>query len=126
MSIRYPQRWYPCERCQEVTQHAIVGNRLLSRWDVARLPADGAPAVSWRCAAHRRYKMRSAAAMWANQYGDLCSRLVCGHQTCWIFRDDFAYTQRMIERGLATGELQLAKRQRCFVCADLEMKEVAE
>jgi hypothetical protein len=32
------QRWQPCAICQAPTQHALAGNRMLSRWDVQRLP----------------------------------------------------------------------------------------
>lgn len=120
MSIRYPQRWYQCALCQESTQHAVAGNRLLSRWDVMRLPADHPPAFSWRCAAHRHYKLRAATAIWANEHGDLCFRLTCGHQVQCVFRDEWGYTQAMIERGLKTGELRLDKHRRCFACGDQE------
>lgn len=48
------QRWQPCAICRASTQDALVGNRLLSLWNVQRLPAEGAPAISWRCEADRR------------------------------------------------------------------------
>jgi hypothetical protein len=126
MSIRYPQRWYKCAMCQESPQHAVAGNRLLSRWDVMRLPTDHPPVYSWRCTAHRHYKMRPASAIWANDYGDLCFRLVCGHQVQWVFREEWGYTQAMIERGLAARELKLERRQRCYQCGDLEQEREAQ
>ena len=119
MSIRYPQRWQHCTVCHAPTQFAVVGNRLLSRWDVHRLPDEGVPAISWRCEKHRTYKMRPASAIQANEYGDLCYTLTCGHQSQWVFRHAWKYTQDMIERGLVTGELRLEERHRCFACADL-------
>ena len=42
------QRWYKCALCRASTQHAVVGNRLLSCWDVQRLPTDHPP-EAWRC-----------------------------------------------------------------------------
>lgn len=113
-------RWHPCAICQESTQQALVGNCLLSRWDVQRLPAEAAPPVSWRCHHHRRCKLRPASTMWANEHGDLCCMLTCGHQVQWVFRGEWAYTPEMVQRGLATGELRLDKRRRCFTCGDLE------
>jgi hypothetical protein len=120
MNIRYPQRWYTCALCHESTQHAIAGNRLLSRWDVARLPADHPPVFSWRCAAHRRYKMREASAVWATELGDLCFTLVCGHHVQWVFRGVWGYTPAQVEKGLATHQIKLERGQRCYLCGDLE------
>jgi hypothetical protein len=54
-----------------------------------------------------------ASAIWANEWGDLCFTLVCGHGVQYIFRGEWGYTQALIERGLATGELRLGRRQRC-------------
>src|ERR1051326_5279455 len=120
MSTPYPQRWYQCTLCRESTQHAIVGNRLLSRCDVMRLPNEPPPVFSWRCAAHRRYKMRPASAIWASAQGDLCFTLVCGHPVQWVFRGERGYSSALVEWGLATGELRLDRRQRCYQCGDLE------
>jgi hypothetical protein len=71
MNTPYPQRWHTCALCRESTQHAVCGNRLLSRWDIMRLPDDHPPVHSWRCAAHRRYTMREASAIWGTEEGDL-------------------------------------------------------
>jgi len=120
--VKLPQRWYECVLCREPTQHAVCGNRLLSRWEIMRLPAEEPPASSWRCAAHRPYKLRAANAVWASVLGDLCFRLVCGHVVQCVFRGEWGYTQAMIERGLTTGELRLDQRRRCFTCGDLEQE----
>lgn len=114
------QHWQPCAICQVWTQHALVGNRVLSHWEVQRLPSESLPAISWRCHHHRRCKLRAASAIWANDLGDHCCTLVCGHQVQWIFRDEWGYTPEMVKRGLATGELRLDKRHRCYACGDLE------
>ncbi len=118
-----PQRWYKCVLFHESTQHALAGNRPLSRWDVARLPSEGAPTVSWRCHHHRRCKLRPASMVWANEYGDLCFTLVCGHQAQLVFRGEWSYTPALVERGLATGALRLERRQRGSACGDLEREE---
>lgn len=69
------QQWHPCAICQASTQHALVGNRVLSCWEVARLPSEGAPTISWRCHHHRRCKLRATSVVWANVQGDLCCTL---------------------------------------------------
>ena len=120
MNTSYSQRWHPCALCRTSTQQAVVGKRLLLRWDVARLSTPLQPAVSWRCASHRLYKLRAATAIWSNEYGDLCFRLTCGHQVHWVFRGEWAYTQTMIERGLATGELRFDNYRRCYACGEKE------
>lgn len=114
-----PQCWQHCAICGAPTQDAVVGNRLLSHWTVQHLPAESAPAVSWRCQQHRGYKMRTASAVWANEQGDLCFTLVCGHQAHWVFRGQWGYTPAMVMRGLETGQMRLDQRQRCYQCADL-------
>ena len=120
MKPHYPPRWHPCALCQEPTQHAVVDNRLLSRWEVQRLPAEAAPPVSWRCHHHRRCMLRPASAIWANAHGDLCFMLECGHQTQWIFRGEWSYTPTMVERGVDSGQINLELRQRCYACVDAE------
>jgi hypothetical protein len=120
MSTPYPQRWYTCALCHESTQHAITGNRPLSRRDVMRLPADHPPMFSWRCAAHRRSKMLEASAVWASELGDLCFTLVCGHQVQWVFRGVWGYAPMQVQQGLATHQIRLEQRQRCDHCGDLE------
>ena len=67
LSTPHSLRWYRCTICSQSTQHAIVCNRLLSHWDVQRLLNDPPPVHSWRCEAHRRYKMRPASAIWVNK-----------------------------------------------------------
>ena len=68
----------------------------------------------------RHSKLRAATAIWASVHGDLCFRLTCGHQVQCVFREEWGYTQAMIERGLKTGELRLDKHRRCFACGDQE------
>lgn len=113
------QRWQPCAICQAPTQHALAGNRILSRWDVQCLPVEDAPSVSWRCHHHRRCKMRAATVVWANTDGDLCFMLACGHQTRWVFRREGRYTPALVERGVESGQINLEQRQRCFLCGDV-------
>ena len=69
------QPWRPCAICHVPTQHALVGNRVLSRREVQRLPSEGVPALSWRCHHHRRWKLRAANTLWADALGDLCCTL---------------------------------------------------
>ena len=114
------QHWHPCAICQTATQHAISGNRVLSHGEVQGLPSEGAPDVSWRCHHHRRCKLRAASVVWANAYGDLCFMLECGRQTQWVFRGEWGYTPTMVERGVDSGQINLDRRQRCYVCGDLE------
>lgn len=118
MKSWYPPRSQPCAICHTATEYAVVGNRLLSRWDVHRLPAAGVPSLSWRCELHRRYKMRPASAVCTNEYGDLCFTLICGHTSQWVFRGQWAYTPALVEQGLATGQIRLDQRHRCFICGD--------
>jgi hypothetical protein len=61
--------------------------------------------------------------MWANEHGDFCFTLVCGRGVQWIFRGEWGYTQVLVERGLATGDLRLDRRQRCSQCGDLESEK---
>lgn len=119
------QQWHPCAICQASTQHALVGNRVLSRWEVLRLPSEDAPAVSWRCHHHRRCKLRAASVVWANAQGDLCFVLACGHQAHWICRGERSYTAALVERDVDSGQINLARRQRCYACGDLERESQA-
>ena len=114
------QHWYPCAICQVLTQHALVGNRVLSHGEVQRLPSEGVPAISWRCHHHRRCKLRAASAVWANELGDRCFVLACGHQTHWVFRGEEGYTPALVEHGVQTGQMKLDQRQRCYACGDQE------
>jgi hypothetical protein len=85
-----------------------------------RLSADPPPVCSWRCATHRRYTMREASAVWANELGDLYFTLVCGHQVQWVFRGVWGSTPVQVEKGLATHQIKLNRRQRCYLCRDQE------
>jgi hypothetical protein len=58
--------------------------------------------------------------VWANEQGDLCFPLVCGHQAQWVVRNAWGYTPALAERSLATEELGLDRRQRCYACGDRE------
>lgn len=113
------QRWHPCAICQASTQHALVGNRVLSHREVQRLPSEGASAVSWRCHHHRCCKLRAASVVWANAQGDLCFVLACGHQTHWFCRGEGSYTAALVEQEVDSGQINLEQRQRCFLCADV-------
>lgn len=75
MSIHYPQRWYTCALCQESTQHAVAGNRLLSRWDMLRLPSIPLPMFSQRNAELARRCPSSALASFhfTQRWGGLAS-----------------------------------------------------
>lgn len=119
------QQWHPCAICQESTQHALAGNRALSHWEVQCLPSEGAPSISWRCHHHRRCKMRAASVVWANEQGDLCFVLECGHQTQWVFGDEGGDTVAMVEHGVNTGQINLDRRQRCYACGDVERESEA-
>ena len=114
------QHWQPCAICRAPAQEAVCGNRLLSRWDVWQLPRERVPAVSWRCERHRRYKMRATLGVRATEDGDLLFSLVCGHKVCWVFRGQWAYTPAMIERAIATRQIRLNRRQRCYACGGQE------
>ena len=109
-----------CTICGAPAQHALCGNRVLFRSDVARLPTDHAPAVFWRCAAHRRYQLRQASAVRASALGDLVSTLTCGHEVVGVFRGPWDYTPAKLKRGLLTGQIRLDQPQRCYRCGDRE------
>jgi hypothetical protein len=115
-----PRQWDRCALCLEPAEHAIVGNRLLWGVDVRRLPTEGVPSISWRCIQHQRYKMRPASVVWASELGDLFFLLTCGHQVQGVFRGRLAYTPALVERDVATRQIRLDQRQRCYLCADLE------
>ena len=113
------ERWQLCAICQAATQHALASNRVRSRWEVQRLPAEGAPSLSWHRHHHRRCKLRAATVVWANAYGDRCFLLECGHQTQWVFRGEGRYTPALVEREVESGQINLEQRQRYFLCADV-------
>lgn len=120
------QPWHPCAICRASTQHALVGNRVLSHREVQRLPSEGVPAPSWRCHHHRRCKLRAASVVWANVQGDLCFVLECGHQTHWIFRGEWSYIAAMVERDVDSGQINLARCQRCYACGDVERESESQ
>jgi hypothetical protein len=112
--------WQDCAICGTATQYAICGNRLLSRWDVRRLPPEYAPTVTWRCELHWHYRMRAATAVQVNAPGDLIYLLTCLHKVCWVYRGKQSYTPAMIECGIKRRQIRLDQLQRCYWCADLE------
>lgn len=67
-----PQRWYKCALCRESTQHTVAANRLLSRWNAARLltgPHQCVPGALWatdtkRCARPARAGRAGAGPDW--------------------------------------------------------------
>jgi hypothetical protein len=66
--------------------------------------------------------MREASAVHANEHGDLIYSLTCGHEVQWVFRGIWGYTPALISRGLATRQLRLDRRQRCYLCGDQETR----
>jgi len=114
--------WHPCAICGVPTQDAVCGNRLLFHRDVQRLPTEQAPEVSWRCQDHQHYQMHIASAVWASELGDLIYTLACGHDVSWVGRGQWASTPTQVTRGIATRQIRLDQRQRCYVCGDLEQK----
>ena len=96
--IRRPK--HTCSVCSASTGYAIVGNQILSQWDVDSLPTEEVPEVIWRCDAHLRYKQCAATAVKANAQGDLIFALVCGHAVQMMFRHVGGYTPEMVTRAL--------------------------
>ena len=113
---------HSCTICGAPTQDALCGNRLLFRSDVARLPTEQTPALSWRCGSHQRYQMRQAAAVRASDLGDLMYTLTCGHEVVGVFRGQWVYTPAKVKRGLLTRQIRLDQPQRCYACGDLEQE----
>lgn len=113
-------RWHQCVRCQRLTQQAICGNRLLSHIDMRRLPVEQVPVLSWRCERHQGYQMHEAAAVHANELGDLVYSLACGHEVQYLARGVWGYTPAMMAQALATRQVRLDQLQRCYLCADSE------
>ncbi|SRR5579875_1254505 len=114
--IRRPK--HTCSVCSASTGYAIVGNQILSQWDVDSLPTEEVPEVVWRCDAHLRYKQCAAMAVKANAQGDLLFTLVCGHVVQMMFRRVGGYTPEMVTRALEEGAIRLEKRHRCYFCGD--------
>lgn len=88
--------------------------------DIMRLPRDHPPVCSWRCATHRRHKLREASIVWASE---LCFTLVCGHQVQGVFRGVWGYTPAQVQKGLATDQIELDRLQRCYLCGDAEREK---
>jgi hypothetical protein len=111
---------HPCTICEEPTQDALCGNRLLFRTDVSRLPTEQAPAVFWRCRIHQRYQMHQARAVRSSDLGDLIYTLTCGHEVLGVFRGHWLYTPARVKRGILTRQIRLDQPQRCYLCGDLK------
>ena len=114
---------HPCTICGVPTQDALVGNRLLFRADVQRLPAEDAPTIFWRCRSHQCYEMRQASGVHVSAQGDLIYTLTCGHEVCWLYRGQTrgqrAYTPEGLQQALTTRQIRLDQPQRCYRCGDL-------
>src|ERR1051326_3167484 len=123
MKTWYPPSWRDCAICRVPTQDALCGNRLLSRWEVARLPTEQAPTLSWRCEYHQHYTLSPASSVHPNLQGDLLFTLVCGHEVLWVFRGLQVFTPIRVTHGLATGQIRLDQPQRCYLCGDREGSE---
>ncbi len=115
-SIRRPK--HACSVCSAPTGYAIVGNQILSQWEVDRLRTEDVPEVMWRCDAHLRYKQRAATTVKTNAQGDLIFTLVCGHLVQMLFRHVGGYTPEMVTQALAEGAIRLEQRHRCYCCGD--------
>lgn len=113
--IRKPK--HACSICSARTGYAIVGNQILSQWDVDSLPTEDVSEVIWRCDTHLRYKQRAAVAVEANARGDLIFTLACGHAVHMLFRR-LPYTPEMVTQALEEGAIRLEKRHRCYFCGD--------
>ena len=100
-----------------------MGNRLLLRADVQRLPTQDAPTIFWRCRSHQRYVMRQASGIRVSAQGDLLFTLTCGHDVCWLYRGQTkgqnAFTPARLKQALTTRQIRLDQPQRCYRCGDL-------
>lgn len=122
--MNHPSTHY-CTICGAPTQDVLCGNRLLFRADVHRLPAEGPPALLWRCGTHQHYLLRTATAVNVTDEGDVLFTLTCGHAICWVFRQRNAYTPAQLTRALTMRQIRLDQPQRCYVCGDRERERNA-
>lgn len=114
-----------CTICGAPTQDVLCGNRLLARAHVQQLPAEPPLALLWRCGNHQHYTLRTASAVRATEAGDVLFTLTCGHEICWVFRGQAAYTPARLQHALTTRQIRLDQPQRCYVCGDLERERQA-
>ena len=126
MKTWYPPSWHDCSICRTPTQEAICGNRLLSRWEVQRLPTEHVPPIFWRCEHHQLYTLRHVSSVRPTLQGDLMFTLACSHEILWVFRDSQGFTPTRVTQVLATGQIRLDQPLRCYVCGALERERGRE